>query len=98
MQEQDDNLWIEIDPDSLPVRLPDPGKRCLFSLNGGTFINGRGVIDGWKVFGYRCDQYHVFLPFFNCTIPIMAVHFWKPAPGPDYWNGSLRPIYEFMEA
>ena len=90
--------WIEIEPESRTVRLPDPGRRCLFSLRGGTVINGREVRDEWRVFGYRSDEFNVFVPLFNCTIPIMCVHYWGYVLGPDYWNGHLRSKFEFLEA
>ena len=90
--EDNEGFWMVGDGDKL--RLPKIGARCLFSLRKGAPINGHACPANFRVFGYMIDKDEAYLPIYHQRIHVGFLEAWKPAEGPDYWNGSNRSTSE----
>lgn len=68
--------------------LPRKGARCLFELKGGVLINGHGIMDGFRAYGYMDVEGVICIPGHHAKLSPVCIKRWQYAPGPDFWNGS----------
>lgn len=70
---------------------PKPEKRVLAALGEGARLNGRVVMTGYHVYGYRVERNFFYVSATGEKLPMDCVSDWIYAPMPNQWSDPHKP-------